>query len=180
MQVMKMKDFIIRYATTDDAKEILGIYSYYVENTAISYETETPALDEYKGRMEKIMQNYPFFVAVSDGKIIGFAYANSMSERKAYRKSSELSVYVSKDSKKCGIGSSLYGKIESLLKEKGITNLYARVASPVEEDEYLTTDSEKFHEKMGFTRVGCLNKCGYKFGRRYNMLYMEKIIGEHK
>lgn len=31
---------------------------------------------------------------------------------------------------------------------------------------------------MGYTKVGEFHKCGYKFGRLYNMIWMEKIIGE--
>ena len=51
--------------------------------------------------------------------------------------------------------------------------------SEIREDEYLTKDSEKFHSHMGYTKVGEFHKCGYKFGRWYNMIWMEKIIGEH-
>ena len=34
-------------------------------------------------------------------------------------------------------------------------------------------------QKMGYTKVGDFHKCGNKFGRWYNMIWMEKIIGEH-
>lgn len=44
---------------------------------------------------------------------------------------------------------------------------------------YLTKDSVFFHEKMGFELVGTFHKCGYKFGRWYDMVWMEKHIGEH-
>jgi phosphinothricin acetyltransferase len=36
-----------------------------------------------------------------------------------------------------------------------------------------------FHQKMGFDMVGTFHKCGYKFGRWYDMIWMEKLIGEH-
>nr|MCR4895028.1 GNAT family N-acetyltransferase [Eubacteriales bacterium] len=51
---------------------------------------------------------------------------------------------------------------------------------PIEEDRYLTRDSEKFHSRMGFTKVGTFHRCGYKFGRWYNMIWMEKLIGDHE
>lgn len=43
----------IRNATIDDAERILEIYDYYVKNTAITFEYETPTLEEYKERMKK-------------------------------------------------------------------------------------------------------------------------------
>ena len=60
----------------------------------------------------------------------------------------------------------------------GILNLYACIADPIAEDEYLNRNSEQFHQHMGFTKVGTFHKCGRKFDRLYNMIWMEKIIGE--
>ena len=70
----------------------------------------------------------------------------------------------------------LYRALEEKLKEQGILNLYACIADPVTEDEYLTKDSERFHERLGYTKVGQFHGCGFKFGRRYDMIWMEKII----
>ena len=66
-----------------------------------------------------------------------------------------------------------------MLKKQGILNMYACIAHPIVEDEYLTNDSEKFHRHVGFSLIGEFHKCAFKFGRWYNMIWMEKIIGEH-
>jgi len=47
------------------------------------------------------------------------------------------------------------------------------------EDEYLTKDSVKFHERMGFVKVAEFHKCGCKFGHLYNVIWMEKMLGGH-
>ena len=62
----------------------------------------------------------------------------------------------------------------------GMLNLYALVAVPEEDDEYLSTNSRDFHLHLGFREAGVYRRCGYKFGRWYNMSCMEKIIGEHE
>ena len=62
---------------------------------------------------------------------------------------------------------------------QGIVNMYACIAHPVVEDEYLTRDSENFHRQLGFSTVGEFHQCACKFGRWYNMIWMEKFIGEH-
>ena len=36
-----------------------------------------------------------------------------------------------------------------------------------------------FHEKMGYKLVGRFHQCGYKFGKWYDMIWMEKMLGEH-
>lgn len=170
----------IRYATVNDAEEILAIYSPYVENTAVSFEYEPPAIEEFRDRIRNTLEKFPYLVAVSDGEIIGYTYAGQFHPRAAFLHSAELSVYLRQDMRGKGIGRKLYSEMEKLLKAKGFINLYALVAYADEEDEYISHDSVIFHEVMGYKTVGKCNKCGFKFGRWYDMLYMEKFIGQHK
>ncbi len=82
--------------------------------------------------------------------------------------------------KKHGIGKMLYTELERRLKEQNILNVYACIAYPERDDEYLDKNSAQFHKHLGYRRVGTLRKCGYKFGRWYNMVWYEKFIGKHK
>ena len=114
-----------------------------------------------------------------DGRVEGYAYAGAFHERSAYRWCCELSIYLDPDARRHGLGRRLYEALEAALKDMGILNLYAHVARPEAEDEYLTNNSAEFHAHLGFAKVGEFRRCGYKFGRWYNMTCMEKIIGEH-
>ena len=167
----------IRAVTPDDACRLLEIYSYYVKNTAISFEYEVPSLEEFRGRIASISKKHPYICAISDGTIIGYAYAGVFHEREAYKHSVELSVYVDLERRRGGCGRALYAALEERLKAQGIKNLYACIAVPPKKaDEYLTFDSMKFHKKMGFKLAGHFHACGTKFGRWYDMVYMEKIL----
>ncbi|MBQ7595612.1 MAG: GNAT family N-acetyltransferase [Clostridia bacterium] len=170
----------IRKATPDDSGRLLEIYSYYVKNTAISFEYDVPSAEEFRNRIENTLKKYPYLVAEENGVIQGYAYAKDFVGRAAYSRSCELTIYLDKDAKKRGCGRRLYEALEKELKDMGILNLYACIGDPVTEDEYLTKNSEQFHEHLGFKKVGVFHKCGYKFNRWYNMIWMEKIIGEHK
>ena len=79
-----------------------------------------------------------------------------------------------------GLGKALYENLEKLLKKMGILNMNACIASPAAESGHLTDDSYRFHKKMGFTLVGRFHNSGYKFGEWYDMIWMEKMIGEHE
>ena len=173
-------EVIIRSATVNDAKDLLAIYAHYVTNTAISFEYDVPTVEEFANRIAKILQKYPYLVAVVDGKIVGYAYAAPLKTRAAYIKSVELSIYIDRSFKGQGIGGKLYQALSDELNQIGIANMYACIAYSEAEDEYLNHDSIKFHERMGFKVVGHFNKCGYKFGRYYDVLWMEKIIGKHE
>ena len=139
-----MSEVTVRDAGIADAPRILEIYRYYVEQTALSFEYETPSLAAFETRMKKTMQKYPYLVACRDGVIEG------------------------------------YEAMEEKLEKMGILNMYVCIGwPPEEEDEYLNRNSAQFHEHMGFAKVGEFHRCGYKFGRWYDMIWMEKIIGEH-
>lgn len=171
---------VVREATLQDAERILEIYDYYVKNTAITFEYDTPSLAQFQERMKKTMQRYPYIVILKDGRIEGYAYAGSFVGRAAYDWSCEMTVYLDNNARKCGMGRIIYEALEKALYDMGILNLYACIACPEQNDEYLTTNSADFHAHLGFVKVGEFHKCGYKFDRWYNMIWMEKVIGEHK
>lgn len=170
----------IRNASLEDAERILEIYAYYIKNTAITFEYEVPSLREFKDRMRKTMSRYPYLVIERDGVIQGYAYAGAFVGRAAYDWSCEMTVYLDQNARKSGMGRKLYEALESALSDMGVLNLYACIGYPEEEDEYLNKNSAEFHRHLGFVKVGEFHRCGYKFGRWYNMIWMEKIIGEHK
>lgn len=169
----------IEKVTIDDAEELLAIYAPYVRDTAVSFEYVVPSVEEFADRIVQISAKYPYIKAVEDGKIIGYAYANTFKGRKAYDWSVETTVYVRKDAKRNGTGRRLYECLEQSLMKMGVLNMNACIASAKVEDEFLTNDSMYFHSRMGFTEVGRFHNSGYKFGRWYDMIWMEKLIGSH-
>lgn len=169
----------VREAKVGEAERLREIYDYYVRQTAITFEYETPTVEEFRERMRRVSRRYPYLVILKDGVIQGYAYAGPFNQRAAYDWCCELSVYLAKDARRCGMGRTLYEALEQALREMGICNLYACIAYTEQEDEYLTKNSAEFHEHLGFRQVGFFGHCGYKFGRWYDMIWMEKVIGEH-
>lgn len=171
-------DIQIRLARKEDAQELLNIYAYYVEHTAITFEHEVPTLEEFTCRVKETLINYPYLVAEVDGKIAGYIYAGRFRTRASYAWSASTSIYIQKQYHRMGLGKLLYEKLENILMNQNVMNVYAGVAEPVVEDEYLTDKSRIFHEAVGYKIVARYQECGSKFGRWYNLIEMEKIIGE--
>ena len=158
---------IIRKATLKDTQKILAIYAHYVENTAITFEYIVPSIDEFRERIRKTLLKYPYLVLESGEEILGYAYAGAFVGRAAYDWSAEVTKMHTRNS------------LTKALQEMGILNLYACIGYPNEEDEYLTRNSAQFHKHLGYRQVGIFSNCGFKFGRWYSMIWMEKMIGEH-
>lgn len=168
----------IRIANIEDAEAIRKIYAPYVIDTAISFEYEVPSIDEFRERIRKTLKSYPYLVLLEDEKIVGYAYASPFKSRAAYIHSVELSVYVDMEYRRKGYGNLLYEKLIDLLSLQNVYMVHACIANSDDEDEHLSNDSELFHSCMGFKLAGKHEKCGYKFGKWYNIVWMDKVIKE--
>ena len=173
---ISMNDFEIREVHIEDAERLVEIYSYYVLNTAVSFEYDVPSVDEFKERIRHTKEKYPYLVCLKGNRIIGYVYAGPYSAREAYSWTVSTSIYVDRDYRRCGAGAMLYRVLEEELRKQGIINLLAGVAYNDEEDEYLSHDSYQFHIKEGYTEVAHIKSVGKKFDRWYDLLWFQKKI----
>ena len=174
-----MSECVIRTARPEDAEALLEIYAPYVLQTAVTFEYDVPSREEFTGRMEHILARYPYLAAWDGRRVLGDAYAGAFHPRAAYGWSVETTVYVRRDERRLGVGRALYTVLEQALAAQHVLNLNACIAFPPEEDAFLTMDSVRFHEKMGYRMAGHFHACGRKFDRWYDMVWMEKHLGPH-
>lgn len=174
-------DINLRLATLSDAPQLVKIYAPYVKKTVITFEYQVPSVSEFRQRMANTMTNYPYLVAERDGQIVGYAYVGHFVGREAYDWAVETSIYVDTKARHGGIGGKLYDALERICQLMGITNMNACIGYPRngKDDPYLTKNSQQFHQHLGYQLVGEFHDCGYKFGRWYDMIWMEKMIGDH-
>jgi L-amino acid N-acyltransferase YncA len=149
---------VIRPANPGDAAGCLDIYAPLVRDTAVSFETEAPTVEEFARRIAEITRDYPWLVCDAGGMIAGFAYGRPHRDRPAYRWSVEVSVYVARQHHRKGIGRALYAQLLQTLRRQGYANAYAGIALP-------NAASVSLHESFGFTPVGVYRQVGFKLGR---------------
>ena len=167
----------IRDARITDAERLLEIYAHYVLNTAVSFEYTVPSLSEFAERIRKTKEKYPYLVCENGHTVIGYAYAGPYIPREANAWTAAASIYVDQAYRRRGAGSLLYEALEERLRRQGIVNLLAGAAYCEQEDQYLSHDSFLFHLKMGFVQAARMPGIGKKFGRWYDLLWMQKKIG---
>lgn len=162
---------MLRQARLDDAQAVLDIYAPYIRNTNITFEYEVPSLPEFRERMRKIMEGYPYLICEIDGIAAGYAYAHRYKERAAYQWDAELSVYLREGYGRRGIGRAFYTALMEILREQNVRNVYGIVTSP-------NPPSEALHAAMGFRLFGLSQKTGYKQGKWIDVSEFERPIGE--
>ena len=164
-----MCDIKVRLAVPKDAGQILDIYAYYVENTAISFEEAVPNVQQFSDRIAETTAKYPYIVVEIDGVVRAYTYASAYRTRAAYRFDVETSIYMAQELVGRGIGKIMYTALFALLYEMNYYNIYAGITQPNE-------PSVRMHESMGFIPAGTWHGTGYKFGKWHDVKLMQKVL----
>lgn len=154
---------------SDDIENCLEIYNYYILNSTATFEEEPITLPAFKERILNITKKYPFLVAQSNGKIIGYAYLDEYNSRSAYRITADLSVYLSVADTAKGAGSALLNELIIRAKAQSIEMIVSLITEE-------NAPSIAFHEKHGFKKSGFLEDVGIKFNRHLGVYFYQKKI----
>ncbi|MEO8109826.1 MAG: N-acetyltransferase family protein [Ginsengibacter sp.] len=156
-----------------DAASILEIYTPYILNTAITFETEIPSTGSFEERIKLYTEKWPWIVYEVDGIIAGYAYATKHRERLAYQWCVESSVYIRDRFQREGIASKLYNVLFEVLRLQGFINVYAGITLP--NDRSIT-----FHEKLGFSNFVYYKNVGHKLGAWRTVGWWQKQINDYE
>jgi phosphinothricin acetyltransferase len=158
----------IRLAAAEDAEQVRAVYAPYC-HTPISFEPGPPAVEEMRGRLEKVLGQYPWLVCEDDGALLGYVYATQHRERAAYRWSVDTTVYVRQGRQRRGVGRALYTSLLAVLPLQGYVNAYAGVTLP-------NPASVGLHEAMGFRPVGVYEQVGFKCGCWHDVAWFQRPL----
>jgi len=163
----------IRPSRDEDVETITAIYAHHVLHGTGTFETEPPsATDMAARRADVLSKKLPYLVAERDGEILGFAYCNWFKPRPAYRFSAEDSIYLANGARGQGLGSKLLDALSQSAESVGVRKLIAVIGDSA------NAGSIGVHRAQGFTHVGVLKDCGWKFGEWRDVVLMEKVLGE--
>ncbi|MEN5039312.1 N-acetyltransferase family protein [Stenotrophomonas sp. TWI1149] len=163
----------LRDATDVDIAAITAIYAVEVTDFVNTYEYEIPEAAEMRRRMQDIVgRGFPYLVAEVDGRVAGYAYANTYRGRIAYQWTVENSVYVDAAFQGRGVGTALMQGLIDACVARGYRQMVAVIGEPT------NTASIKLHERFGFQTVGVFRGLGRKHGRWLDTVQMQRALGD--
>ena len=162
----------LRAATAEDAPAIAAIYAPHVRGGTATFEIEPPDAAEMERRWRDITaRGLPYRVAVSQGEVIGYAYAAPYRPRPAYRFTVEDSIYVRRDVCGRGIGRALLSELIAASERAGARQMIAVIGDAA------NAASIRLHAALGFRHVGVLASVGNKFARWLDVVLMQRALG---
>jgi phosphinothricin acetyltransferase len=160
----------IRPANEADLPGILAIYNDAVAHTTAIWNETIVDLENRRAWLEERQaKGFPVLVAADGGQVLGYASFGDFRPFEGYRITCEHSVYVAEGARRRGIGTAL---VAALIEEARRLGKQAMVGAI----DAANADSIGLHEKLGFVEVGRMPGVGTKFGRRLDLVFMQKAL----
>jgi phosphinothricin acetyltransferase len=160
----------VRCAGETDLPAIVGIYNHYVAHSHCTFDIDDYSVDERRTWWQQFDGGrYQCWVAEHTGGVMGYACSQPLKAKGGYETSVEVSVYVDPAHTGMGTGRSLYERLLAGLASEDVHRAYALIALP--NDASIT-----LHQKMGFREVAHLSEVGRKFGRYWDVVWLERAL----
>ena len=164
---------LIRKSCEGDIEAITAIYAHHVQHGTGTFEIDAPSATEMATRhCDVLSKGLPYLVAEIDGQVVGFAYCNWFKPRPAYRFSAEDSIYLSPQAQGAGLGRALLSELIAQATTIGLRKLIAVIG------DSRNAASIGLHRAVGFTDVGILKSCGWKFDQWQDVVLMECVLAQ--
>jgi phosphinothricin acetyltransferase len=166
-----MPDVVVRSGRAADVTAVTDIYNHYVSHTMITFDTVPVTVAARAEWLAHYADSGPhrLLVALLDGAVVGYATSSRFGDRPGYATSIQTSAYCAANFTGRGIGTRLYTALFDAVRDEDLHRAYAGIALP-------NAASEAFHRRFGFRDIGIYHEVGRKFGRFWDVLWLEKSL----
>ena len=164
-----MADVRIRPAESADLARLTEIYNYYVIHTPVTFDLEPYTVErraEWFGQFEPAGR-HRLLVAEGEAGVAGYAGSMRWRPKAAYDTTIETTIYCAHDAAGKGIGRRLYLALFEALRGEDVHRYVAGYTTP-------NPATAALHERLGFKTVGLFSEVGRKFGKYWDVCWMER------
>ena len=160
---------MIRPARSDDAQALADVWNPWIRNTAVTFNSiEKTAADITAMMAARAAGGHGFFVA-ADQSLLGFASYTQFRGGIGYAHAMEHTVVLAPEARGRGIGRALLSRVEAHARAAGAHVMIAGVSGE-------NAEGRAFHLALGYREIATLCEVGYKFGRRMDIVLMQKFL----
>ncbi len=162
-------EYRIRIAQDSDAESLAGIFNHFAQNTFAAYPS-LPVDAGFLHRLQSLAGRLPLYVAeIPNGQVIGFAGLRPVHLADTLSRSAEVTIFILSEHTRHGLGGQVLSRLEQDAKTLGIDTIIGGASS-------LNQPSLEFQKKHGFEECGRFRRVGQKFGRDFDIIWMQKFI----
>ncbi len=164
-----MSMLTIRPACESDLPALVDLYNHYIAHTPITFDLEPYTPESRRPWFNQFQPTgrHRLLVGHVESRLVGYACSAMFRTKAAYDPSVETSVYLQPDMTGQGMGARLYDALFQTLATEDVHRYYAGITVPNEA-------SIKLHLRFGFVMAGTFTEVGRKFGRYWDVVFMER------
>ena len=161
---------LIRPASVIDAKNIAQIWNPMIRDTDNTFTSSQKTEAELQSLItQRADLNHGFYVAESDGAILGFATYFPFRSGPGYAHTMEHSVILAAAATGKGLGRTLMERLENHARDNAIHVMIAGISAQ-------NTSAQMFHKAIGYQQVAHIKQVGFKFGSWHDLILMQKFM----
>lgn len=157
----------IRQAQVADAAAIAEITNTIIRDTLVTFTTDERSVESIS--QDIVSRGDSFLVAEKGKQVVGFATYGPYRSGPGYAQCRELTIQMAPDARGQGAGRALMAALEAAARVEGVHVLVGGISSA-------NPGAVAFHAALGFTQVGHMPEVGFKWGKRLDLVLMQKII----
>jgi phosphinothricin acetyltransferase len=161
----------VRAATPDDLVRLTAIYNHYVGEGAITFDIDPCTPEERRDwyAAHTTGPGHHLVVAEHATGIVGYAGTGPFRAKRAYDTTVETTIYLVPEVLGRGVGGALYAALFDVLAGDDVHRAVAGVTLP-------NPASLALHRRFGFREVGVFRENGRKFGRYWDVMWLERDL----
>jgi phosphinothricin acetyltransferase len=166
-----MADLIVRPGSLEDLPRLTEIHNHYVVNTHITFDVHPFTTEQRVAWFHEHSGGGRYHLLVAQapgGDVQGYVATGRFRTKAAYDTTVEASIACHPEATGKGIGSLLYRELFKVISDDDVHRIVAGIAQPNEA-------SNALHRKFGFKPVGAFSEVGRKFGKYWDVLWMERV-----
>jgi L-amino acid N-acyltransferase YncA len=152
-----------------DKPHLIAVFNHYVDKSFAAFNISRVPEDYLDIFFEQ--NPYPVYSIeyLAEKKAIGFGLIRPHHRAESFKYTGELTYFISPEHTRKGLGKRLLQKLLDDAREHKLKTLMACISS-------LNRDSLLFHLKNGFTECGRFREVGNKFGRSFDLIWMQLFV----
>lgn len=161
---------MIRPAVAADLPAIAAIWNPVISGSLVTFTAVEKSPEMLAALLAKRNRGgFGFLVAEIAGEVLSFASYGQFRGGDGYARTMEHTILLAPDARGRGVGRALMAAIEAHAAARGVHSMFAGVSAA-------NPEGIAFHTALGFRELARLPDAGWKWGRAFDLVLMQKIV----
>jgi len=164
-----MQDYTIRRVSDSDREAVMDVFNYFVINNFAAYPDKKADYSVFDFLRAMSREGFFYVIEGPPGQVIGFGMLRYHQKAEAFNRSAEVTYFILPAHQGKGLGKRMLDILIDDGRKLGVATVLANISS-------LNEQSLNFHRKQGFNECGRFRLIGNKFGRDFDVIWMQKFL----